>query len=142
MPFLHRTMRASPTLAVYKTRCLEAASRSFASDCDAPLCAALVLELDTSPSVAALTAAAAAGAIAVDPVADCELGILSSQRKTAITAVQPLFLTGGSFSSCWSAVVKVWSNSSGMGVFGFLRIMSSRRTWTFLPHQSAAKVPA
>ena len=52
-----------------------------------------------SGSVAALTAAAAAGAMAVDPVADCELGILSSHLRTAQIAVQPLFLSGN-LSNC------------------------------------------
>ena len=57
-------------------------------------------------SEAALTAAAVAGAMAVDPVADCLLGMRSSHRSTAVTAVHPLFLTG-SLSSCWSTLVKV-----------------------------------
>ncbi len=57
-------------------------------------------------SDAALTAAAVAGAIAEEPVADCGFGILSSQRSTAMMAVHPLFFNGN-FSNCWSALVKV-----------------------------------
>ena len=50
-------------------------------------------------SNAAAAAAAAAGAMEAEPVADELLGIRSSQRRTAVMAVQPLFLTG-SFSNC------------------------------------------
>ena len=58
-----------------------------------------------------------------------------------MAAVQPLFFTG-SFSSWASTAVNVWSRSSGIGVLGFFLTVSSRMTCTFLPHQSAAKVPA
>jgi hypothetical protein len=79
--------------------------------------------------------------MACEPVADKLLGTRSSQRSTAIAAVQPLFLSG-SFSSCASTAVNVWSRSSGIGVLGLFLIISSKMRCSFLPHQSAAKVPA
>jgi hypothetical protein len=123
---------------------LAAAAAAFAC-CDGVLVISMPLSADFSSllraSSEALMAAAVAGAIGVDPVADWAFGILSSQRRTAVTAVHPLFFRG-SFSSWASTLVKVWSRSSGMAVFGFFLIISSKMMCSFFPHQSAAKVPA
>lgn len=129
-------IRASPTLAVYKTRCLVAELFNLAWAASGAPRDAGSSDLDTSSA-----ALASAGAMLWDPVADRALGTRSSQRSTATAAVHPLFLSGSS-TSCASTAVKVWSRSSGIGAFGFFLMISSSIMCSFFPHQSAAKVPA
>lgn len=106
LPARHRMMRASPTLAVYRTRCLVAEPFSLACTASADVSAAASFSFSLSSSPLTLDRAATAGAIAWEPVADRSLGTRSSQRRTATAAVQPLFFSG-SFSSWASTVVKV-----------------------------------
>lgn len=132
LPLRHRIMRASPTLAVYKTRCLLGCGFKGAS----------FSELFFSSSAGSevlpfFTGMAMLGTATLWR----SLGERLSQRNTAMAAVQPLFFKG-SFSSWASQLVNVWSRSSGRGALGFFLTTSSRTTCSFLPHQSAAKVPA